>query len=223
MLISKQRRFIFAANTKTASTAIEEALEPHANRRLKGSPRRKHLPLARVEAALPQMFAKTPFHRFFRFGVMREPVDWIVSWFRYRKQQRVEDPLPDTMTFAEFWERGDWNIRRADGSPYLQSDIFAAADGTCLADVILPYHDVEPGLRAICETLDIPFDGLPRRNVSPARIAAPEIDAAMTETLRAHYAADYALWERLEALNADGMARLRADRAGARSPGQSAP
>lgn len=210
MLISTRHRFVFVANTKSASTAIEEALGPYADYRHDGTPRRKHLPLARAERALPRLFAAQPLEGHFCFGVMREPLDWITSWFRYRKQTHVEDPLPPEMTLAEFWARDDWNIHRADGRPYLQSDLFLAEDGRCLADVILPYHRLGTGLGEICALLGLPIPELPLRNASPRHIEQPAMAPALATTLRAHFASDYALWERLDTLNAAGMARLRA-------------
>ncbi|MDZ7709672.1 MAG: hypothetical protein U5K36_06000 [Roseovarius sp.] len=142
MLIGLDRKFVFIANTKTASTSIETALAPVAEIALGGNPARKHVPLHDAITEHPEIFAQPgQWPRFFfKFGVMRDPLDWINSWFRYRKSNRVESPLPKDMSFAEFWERQDWNFRRADGRPYLQGHMFCGPQGKVLADVVVPYH-----------------------------------------------------------------------------------
>ncbi|HPD91605.1 MAG: hypothetical protein H6900_02425 [Rhodobacter sp.] len=218
MLIGIEKRFIFVANTKTASTAIERVLDPLADYRHGGSPQRKHVALSQIEAQAPWVFRRAGcgLEGFFKFGVMRDPVQWIWSWYRYRKQPEVESPLPADMTFAEFWARRDWNIVRANGAKNLQSEKFLSADRqTVLADVILPHEGVAQGFGAICAGLGLGLPDLPPANVSRQR-SAPDIPAHLIDEVRAHYAEDYALLARLPDLNAAGMARLRA---GVTSPG----
>ena len=120
MLISTQKSFVFVANTKTASTSIEAALMPWSDIHRAGAPHRKHTSIRHLEAHYPDVFGpggKRPAD-FFRFGVMRDPVEWLGSWFRYRKGNKTDSPLPANMDFAGFWEQADWNILRADGSRY---------------------------------------------------------------------------------------------------------
>ena len=211
MLIGVRKRFVFVANTKAASTAIERALMPHAEIHRGGSPARKHMPLHEVLTEYDFLFGQ-PEHApegYFKFSVMRDPIDWIASWFRYRKGNRVEHPLPAQMTFAAFWARGDWNIRRRDGRPNLQRDRFTAPDGTVLADAIIPYHDLEAQLGTVLAGLGIEA-ALPRSNVSRMTELPEEIPAALHAEMRDFYAEDYALFDRLDAINARGMAALAA-------------
>ena len=213
MLISTQKKFVFVANTKAASTSVEAVLAPFADIRHGGDPWRKHVPLKRVPALYPAVFARPGQGPgdFFRFGVMREPLDWIGSWYRYRKGNKVESPLPQDMDFAAFWRLRDWNVMRADGSRYLQSDMFCDDQGQVLADVIIPYHRLDAVFGDICEALGIDRP-LPRENVS--RLRRFDVPEALLPDLRAHYAPDYALFDRLDAINAAGLDRLRARRGG---------
>lgn len=211
MLISVEKRFLFVANTKTASTSIEHALHPFAEIRRAGTPERKHTPLAQVLQAYDFMFTD-PDHdpdSYFKFGVMRDPVQWINSWYRYRRGNDVESPLPADLDFAGFWARKDWNIERPRGAGRnLQRDMFCDARGRVLADVIIPHHRLGPLFGEICDLMGIACP-LERHNVSvlsdPGEIA-PDLLAEM----RDFYAEDYALFDQLDSLNADGMARLRA-------------
>ncbi len=214
MLISVEKRFLFVANTKTASTSIEQVLRPYAEIRRGGHPERKHTPLARALEIYDFMFAD-PAHdpaSYFKFGVMRDPIDWITSWFRYRKGNDVEAPLPADMDFAGFWAGRDWNIQRADGRKHLQRDMFCADDGAgsedVLADVIIPYDRVGEMFAEICGLLGIEHP-LQRRNVSRLDDAGT-IPKALRAEMRDFYAEDYALFDRLDQINAAGMARLAA-------------
>ncbi|MDZ7709591.1 MAG: hypothetical protein U5K36_05550 [Roseovarius sp.] len=215
MLIGLDRKFVFIANTKTASTSIETALAPVAEIALGGNPARKHVPLHDAITEHPEIFAQPgQWPRFFfKFGVMRDPLDWIDSWFRYRKSNRVESPLPKDMSFAEFWERQDWNFRRADGRPYLQGHMFCGPQGKVLADVIVPYHRLPQMFPEICAALGVAAP-LPRENVSRLR-EAETLTPALEARLRGFYAQDYALFNRLDAINAAGIAWLKA-----RAPGE---
>lgn len=212
MLISVKKRFVFVANTKTASTSIEKVLAPHCDYRHGGNPQRKHLPLSLAETEIPQIFGNpaTPFDSFFRFGVMRDPVDWIASWFRYRRSRKVLSPIPADLSFREFWQQADWNIRRGGGRKHLQRQKFLAQDGTLLADVILPYHDLSKGFAQVCEALGLDAPNLPHAN----RSAQPpsehgDIPADLLDEVRDFYAKDYALFERLDEINAAGFKRAR--------------
>jgi hypothetical protein len=208
MLIGLKKKFIFVANTKTASTSIEEALSPFAEITHGGDPRRKHISLYDGLNAYPQVFRQPgQWPRFFfKFGVMRDPIEWIGSWFRYRKSNRVESPLPADMTFEEFWKRGDWNFRRAGDRPFLQRDMFCGPEGRVLADMIIPYGQLEPMFAQICDALGIER-GLPRENVSRLR-TMDEISPNMETRLREFYAPDYALMARLPQINQQGLDRL---------------
>lgn len=210
MLASVEKRFLFVANTKTASTSIEHALIPYCEVFRSGTPQRKHITLHETLQGYQFLFGQ-PAHapeRYFKFGVMREPLDWIGSWFRYRKGNKVQSPLPAGMSFAEFWAMRDWNILLGNGQPNLQRRMFVGPKGGVLADVIIPYHRLDAMLPEILELLRIPAT-LPHQNVSEIT-EAPAMSDALRAELQAFYAPDYALWNRLDEINARGMAKLLA-------------
>ena len=209
MLIGLRHRFIFVANTKSASTAIERALEAYAELHHRGNPARKHITLARTLEEYADLFARPGMgaQTFFKFGVMREPMDWITSWFRYRKRKGARNPLPPEMSFEEFWDRHDWNFTRADGQRNLQHRHFTAADGTVLADVIIPHHRLGEVFPEICAHLGVRAEPA-RRNVSRKPAETVNIPPRLRDELRTFYAEDYALFERLDEINAAGMERL---------------
>ncbi|MFA3920784.1 hypothetical protein [Ruegeria hyattellae] len=212
MLIGIDKRFVFAASTKTASTSLEQVLKPHADIFRSGSAQRKHIGLPEIFPTYDFLFSQPGYgpDSFFKFGVMRDPFDWINSWYRYRLGNKVESPLPEGMSFADFWALKDWNILRGDGRKHLQRDMFLGSDGQLMADVIIPYDRLDDMFRDICAELEMPA-GLPRANVSRIR-ETQSLPDGLEEEIRAFYADDYKLYAELDAINAEGMVRLRADR-----------
>lgn len=215
MLIGVRKRFVFVANTKTASTSIEHALAEHAEIMRGGSPERKHIRLSQIGPEYWFLFShpKFPPDTFFRFGVMREPLSWIDSWFRYRRGNKVDAPLPPDMSFEDFWRARDWNTQRADGTKYLQSSFFTGPGGGVLADVIIPYERMNDYLPEIFELLNVRH-ALPRKNVSAVRETGDPLSPSLLAEMRDFYAADYALYDSLDRHNAAGMEKLRARRLG---------
>lgn len=213
MLIGVRKRFVFVANSKTASTAIEQALINHAEIHRGGAPQRKHIAMAEALKEYHFLFGQPRFapDSFFRFGVLRDPVDWITSWFRYRRGNKVDRPLPREMSFAEFWRRGDWNRFRADGSPRLQGRAFTDADGRPIVDCILPHEALDRMFPQICQGLGLDVQLRPR-NVSEIPPESEGVPPELMDEVRAFYAADYALRAQLPALNAAGLEKLAARR-----------
>lgn len=205
MLISFRKRFIFVANTKSASTAIETALSPYAQITQRGGPAEKHMPLSGILDTYSSSGVNGD--AFLSFGVMRDPVAWIMSWYRYRKGNNVESPLPKDLSFSEFWQRADWNIRRADGRKYLQRDVFCSPSGEVLADVILRYDQLDDDFARLCAGLGITAR-LARENQSAIQNVDEHISPALLREIRDFYAPDDALIHDLDTLNARGQRKL---------------
>lgn len=208
MLIGVEKRFLFVANTKTASTSIEQALLPFSDIRHGGNPRRKHIALSDGLEAYGHLLGGGA--DVFKFGVIRDPIDWILSWFRYRRGNDVESPLPHDMDFETFWRRGDWNIWRKEGEKFLQRRMFCDAQDRVLADAVIPYDRLGAVFGEIADCLGVP-SSLPRANVSRTRETG-EIPHALLDEMRAFYEDDYALLGRVDEINARGLAELRESR-----------
>jgi hypothetical protein len=214
MQISVKKRFVFISNTKNASTSIETALLPFCEIVRGGTSNRKHIWMADALQEYAFLFERPGFEpeTFFKFGVMRDPVEWIVSWYRYRKGNKVDAPLPAHMTFAQFWEMGDWNkIIQPTGEKRLQSQFFTGKDGKLLMDFIIPYETLAQAFPIIARSLGI-YTALPFENVSILRKDAVDVPGWLIPELRAFYAEDYALIADLPRINETGLKRLTATR-----------
>lgn len=213
MLIGVKKRFVFIANSKTASTSIEHSLVGQAEIQRGGGPQRKHIYL---RDALPEydfLFGRDGYgiESFFTFGVMRDPVSWIQSWYRYRCGNKVESPLPAGMSFGEFWALNDWNRTMLQGVPRLQSYFFTDKAGASIVDYIIPYSQLADHFTTICEGLGIKSP-LQSKNVSKVKGREIAIAPELAEEMRTFYAEDYALMAQIPQINAVGLAKLKARR-----------
>ncbi len=103
MLVFGKQSLVFLATPKTASTAIEQALGPLATIALSRPAALKHTDAAQFSDHLRPFLRATMGQDFDTTALMREPRDWLGSWYRNRQR---EDEAKDTSTlevdFEEF-------------------------------------------------------------------------------------------------------------------------
>jgi len=197
LLISLSRRFVFIANLKTASTSIERALAPFAEIRLDRSEWGKHAGLARAEALAGQMPTPVDIAPFRKFGIIRDPVEWLYSLYRshrHGKFARIAALFTGRMDFDRFI--AEWCERNADqcAPQHLR---FLDGKGRHGLELTVPYEALE----AIWPELvrHIGADGAPslaRLNESPPGAHEIPIGASNLALVREKYRKDYELLER---------------------------
>jgi hypothetical protein len=94
VLISYRRNFIFLSNPKCGSTTFESDWRSCCELAITGTRLGKHFTYKQLCTRLAFIFERAgqPPESFFRFGVIRDPVDRAVSWFNYRQRHRAELP-----------------------------------------------------------------------------------------------------------------------------------
>lgn len=193
MLISVKKRFIFIANSKTASTSIEAALAPYAEINRIGSALRKHISWEVAKKEYKFLFKFEEYHpdTFFKFGVIREPVDWVLSWYNYRLgNQKLPNSLPQDMTFYQFWKSID---RIKDIS---QKASFVDEDGVCRFDLIIPHQAVGRAFPVLVSSLKIPKTNLPTKNKSAGQtLQRSKLSAEIVADINSYYQQDFDLWK----------------------------
>lgn len=104
MLVFWDQRLAFLATPKTGSTAIESALESLSAVVIQRPPLLKHTAVQRFHRFLGPYLETASGHPFSVVAVMREPRDWLGSWYRYRQRDDVTDPQKSTtnVSFDEF-------------------------------------------------------------------------------------------------------------------------
>jgi hypothetical protein len=185
MLISLEHRFVFVANPRCASTAIETVLRPWADIAITRTAFGKHDPLAAIAQRFAWVFDLVPRERFVVFGVMRDPAEHLASLWRFHAapEFRGEPSWTGAMDFetflAEWVPANPWQA-----SP--QWERFCDASGRFALDWLVDFARLDGQWPMLLQAIGLPAMDLPVANASAA--AAP-IDPAT----RARVAADRAL------------------------------
>ncbi len=104
MLVFYKERLVFLSVPKTGTTAYETALRDRADMVISDPPELKHAPVYRYNRFFRPMFEKVCKADMETLAVMREPISWLGSWYRYRRRPFMKDKPNSTheVTFDDF-------------------------------------------------------------------------------------------------------------------------
>lgn len=177
---------------KTGSTALEAALAGDADLVLRNPPQLKHMNLRGWQNRLAPLFdGKAADFRV--IAVIRDPVDRLRSWYRYRHRDDLVGRPASTrgLSFEDFVAEV---MKPGERAPYArigsQSDFLTGKDGRIGADLMYRHEDMADLTDFLARTLKREIT-LQRLNSSPA-VETP-LSAATEAALRAHLADDCAL------------------------------
>ena len=196
MLVFWENRLVFLATPKTGSTAIEAALDGLAAISITRPPEAKHTTAQRYRRFFGPYLRAATKAEFEVVALMREPLDWLASWYRFRSREDIPDEDKGTrgMSFDTFVRDYMHTPRPPHADVGSQARFLTIPDQGVAVDRVFAYEEIDRFVGFLEDRLDCEIL-LPKLNVSPeARLEiAPETVAAY----RAHAAADYALWEGL--------------------------
>ena len=201
MLVFWEQRLVFLATPKAGSTAVESALESLAEVAILRPPLLKHTPVYRYRRFLQPYLEKTAGAEFTVVALMREPISWLGSWYRFRQREDVLDARNSTkgMSFDDFVTGYLARPQPAFADVGAQSRFLQGTDGRPV-DHIFCYEDMGAFVTFLEDRLGHDIV-LPRVNVSPSAttVLSPEV----AERLRSRCANEFELYERVLA---DGAA-----------------
>jgi hypothetical protein len=196
MLVFWRQGLVFLATPKTGSTAIESVLAPHAAVVITRPPQLKHANMQKYQRQLAPFLGDPGLEKLSTCALMREPLDWLGSWYRYRQRpEEVPDKSTLGMSFDEFvlaWCRKDQPECARVGA----QATFLTPEGLRPVDHIFRYEDMPAFLRFLERRLGMPVV-LPVENVSPE--AELSLSADVAARLKTHAARDFALYASLSA------------------------
>lgn len=104
MLVFSRQKLVFLSVPKTGSTAYQAALAPLASLVVRDPPELKHAPVFRYNRFFRPVLEKFVGADLSVLAVMREPADWLGSWYRYRQRDFLDGHPNSTkgMTFDDF-------------------------------------------------------------------------------------------------------------------------
>jgi len=192
MLLSLSHKFIFVANLKSASSSIERALAPHAEFRATKTAWGKHDDLSTISRKFRWVKKYVPLDDFFVFGVMRDPVDFILSLYNFHTRPGFDGKRHSSkgMTFDEFWSV--WCARSWQAKP--QHRRFHDRSNQLQASHIIELSQITAEFPQICTRLGVKAT-LPQANVSPRILSRSDLTAEQLAEIQARYADDYAFIE----------------------------
>ena len=195
MLVFWEQRLAILATPKTGSTAIQNALESMATLSIQRPPILKHTSVQRFHRFIGPYLETTSGQPFTVVALMREPRDWLGSWFRYRQREDVVDADKSTrgMDFDRFVNAWCDDPQPEFANVGSQSR-FLKPKGERGVDHLFRYEEIDTFVHFLEERLGCEII-LPRLNVSPQ---AP-LDLSMETEMRLHKTAqrDFALYETL--------------------------
>jgi len=195
MLVFWAEKLVFLAVPKTGTTAIEGALAPRASLVLRDPPQLKHSPVYRYRRFLAPFFEKAGGAADLEtMAVVRHPIDWLGSWWRYRARPDLTGHPNSTadVSFDDFVEE----YCRGKPAPFArvgsQAKFLLDPEGAVGVDQLFRYED-QPRMIAFLENrLGLQIN-LPRLNVSPDRTAV--LSPRMEEKLRRKCPDEFRVWD----------------------------
>lgn len=194
MLVFWKENLVFLAVPKTGTTAIEGALAPKAAMVLRDPPTIKHAPIYRYRRFLKPLFVQAGGREPETMAVLRHPVDWLGSWYRYRGRPDLDGHANSTKDISF----DDFVLEYTKGKPAPFANVGSQAkfvcdgDGQIAVDHLFRYEDQDRMIAFLERRLNVTLD-LPRLNVSPRRDT--ELSPAVEAKLRDRRAAEFAVWD----------------------------
>lgn len=195
MLVFWKPKLVFLATPKTGTTAIEAALESLAAVAIPRPPALKHTSVQRYHRFLRPYLEDAAGCTFSVVALMREPRDWLGSWYRYRQRDGIGNVKKSTkdITFEEFVQAYCRPDRPEFADVGSQARFLRQSDGKWI-DQLFRYEDLGEFVQFLEEKLNCEIS-LPRLNVSPE--GSLEL-SAKTEGLLASFAAkDFVMYRTL--------------------------
>jgi len=194
MLVFWKENLVLLAVPKTGSTALEGALAPRASMVLRDPPHLKHAPCYRYKRFLKPFFVQAGGQKPELMAVVRNPVDWLGSWYRYRTRSDLighENSTYD-ISFDEFV----LEYCKGNPAPFAnvgsQNKFLRINDGEIGVDHLFQYEQWDLVIGYLEERLEMSIT-LKQKNVSPVMELglSTEVEAKLLEKR----AAEFEVWE----------------------------
>ena len=194
MLVFWKENLVLMAVPKTGSTALEGALAPRASLVLRDPPELKHAPCYRYKRFLKPLFKQVGGQNPELMAIVRHPVDWLGSWYRYRTRPDLIGHENSTHDISF----DDFVLEYCKGAPApfarvgSQDRFLRINDGEIGAQHLFQYEQWDKVIGYLEARLELSIK-LKQKNVSPA------MDLALSDTtkakLREKRAEEFDIWE----------------------------
>lgn len=195
MIVFWNERISILSVPKTASSALEAALGMQADMVVRHPPELKHAPVYRYDRWLRPYFEKAGRTELETLAVIRHPMDWLKSWYRYRQRAEIAGRPSSTIdvSFDEFLAGYllDPKKRPEYARVGSQGRFLEASDGSLGVDYLFRYEQQEALIAFLQSRLAREID-MPVLNASPH--AEISVDPMLAEQHQVDFAQDYTFW-----------------------------
>jgi hypothetical protein len=182
MLVFWKQRLVMLAVPKTGTSAYARALGPIASMVVSDPPELKHAPVFRYNRFFRPMFDRVGGDDMDLLAVIREPVDWLGSWYRYRQRDFLDGKATSTkgMSFDAFCDAYVQGERPPFADVGSQAKFIEPRPNGIAVTHLFKYENQTGLLDFLEDRLETQID-LPRANVSPRRelSLSPNIEAKL--------------------------------------------
>ena len=198
MLMFWKEKLVFLSVPKTGTTAYEAALSQRADMVISDPPELKHAPLYRYNRFFRPMFEKIGGDDMATLAVVREPISWLGSWYRYRQRPFMTGHPNATfdISFDEFVSEYLKGKPAGFANVGSQAKFLETRPNGIAVTHLFRYED-QPAIKTFLETkLNVSLT-LDRLNESPQRTLTLSKD--IERRFRRKRPEEFALWENAQA------------------------
>ena len=196
MLLFWREKLVLLSVPKTGTTAIEKALAGNASMIISDPPELKHAPVYRYNRFFRPMFEKACKAEMETFAMMREPISWLGSWYKYRQRPFLDGKQSSTANisfdyFVLAYMKGDKPPFANVGS---QAKFLEPRPNGTKVDHLFKYEDTASWVGFLENRFQrsLAFE---RLNVSAG--GPPKLSPKVEERLRQKLPEEFELWEQL--------------------------
>mgnify|MGYP000235822874 FL=1 len=194
MLVFWKENLVLMAVPKTGSTALEGALAPRASMVLRDPPHLKHAPCYRYKRFLKPFFVQAGGQKPELMAIVRNPIDWLSSWYRYRT--RADLIGHENSTYDVSFD--DFVLEYCKGTPApfanvgSQNKFLRINDGDIGVQHLFQYEHWDKVIGYLEERLEMTIT-LKQKNVSP--VMDLTLSANVEAKLRDKRAEEFDVWQ----------------------------
>lgn len=185
MMIFFRERLAFLAVPKTGTSALERALGGKASAIFRDPPGIKHTNARGFERKYRKLFERKDLPPLETMAVLREPIDWLGSWYRYRQRDALSGHPNSTkgLSFDKFVEAYLSPVQPDFAKVGSQSRFVTDEDGELLINHLFAFNQLPTAVRFLERRLNQKIDLKPvNQSKKQNLILASELRQRMLET-----------------------------------------
>ena len=193
MLVFWKERLVLLSVPKTGTHAYQKALGPRASMVVSDPPDLKHAPVYRYNRFFRPMFEKMGADDMELVAVIREPISWLGSWYRYRSRPELDGRPNSTraISFDQFVEGYLQDPRPPFANVGSPRKFVSNGQGNVAVKHLFQYEQIDLAAGFLEDRLKTPVT-LAQANVSPKKDMT--LDPGTEARLRGACAAEFDLW-----------------------------